>query len=536
MTFRLSGTFLVFSLFALISCGSKTSDVIDQLRDISEGGSTVVTLIDAQEQTITLNYDNTTISNPTSCSIIDPVGVTITTPCSCSAGICTVGVTPTGTGSASFNYTASGTEGIASGESDITVTNMVPFVSLWRVGNGSYGDGDNTVTLPLREGFNYNFTVDWGDGNSDEVTSYNDPDINHTYSSAGDYTITISGIAEAWYFNNTGDKDKIISISELGTVGWKNFEKAFYACSNLATISGGNTSNVTDMSSMFTYATAADPDTSGWDTSEVTNMAGMFYDADAANPDTSGWDTSSVTNMLYMFYHSAAANPDTSNWNTSNVTSMAGMFMDASAANPSTSNWDTSKVTDMSEMFKNTNTANPDTSGWDTSSVTNMGGMFDNANAATPNTSAWDTSNVTSMARMFAGTALANPDTSGWNTSNVTSMRTMFAASNLANPDTSNWDTSNVTDMYGMFINSNTADPDMSAWDFSSVTNLIYMFTNTSISTGNYDNLLIRLDATAGSGLTLDAGTSQYTSGGAAATARANLVSDSWTINDGGSI
>ena len=90
--------------------------------------------------------------------------------------------------------------------------------------------------------------------------------------------------------------------------------------------------------------------------------------------------------------------------------------------------------------------------------------------------------------------------------------------------------------MYGMFINSNTADPDMSAWDFSSVTNLIYMFTNTSISTGNYDNLLIRLDTTAGSGLTLDAGTSQYTSGGAAATARANLVSDSWTINDGGSI
>ncbi len=536
MTFRLSGTFLVFSLFALASCGGTKSDVVNQSRDLGSSGTMSVNIIDGKEQFITLTYDSSKISNPSSCTADSASGVSISTPCSCSAGVCTVGVTPLEPGSAGFDYIIAGNEGTLSGVSNITINNMVPFISLWRIGNVSFGDGDNTVTLPLRDGFNYNFTVDWGDGNTEEVTSFDDPDINHTYSSAGDYTITISGLVEAWYFNNTGDKDKIISISELGTVGWKSFEKAFYACSNLATISGGNTSNVTDMSSMFTYATAADPDTSGWDTSQVTNMAGMFYDADAANPDTSGWDTSSVTNMLYMFYHSAAANPDTSSWNTSNVTSMAGMFMDASAANPSTSNWDTSKVTDMSEMFKNTNTANPDTSGWDTSSVTNMGGMFDNANAATPNTSAWNTSNVTSMARMFAGTALANPDTSGWNTSNVTSMRTMFAASNLANPDTSSWDTSNVTDMYGMFINSNTADPDMSAWDFSSVTNLIYMFTNTSISTGNYDNLLIRLDTTAGSGLTLDAGTSQYTSGGAAATARANLVSDSWTINDGGSI
>ena len=100
---NISSTFLGIGLFILTSCGGTTGDVIGQTSDLAKGSNTVVNLINAHEQTITLNYDSSTISTPTSCSIIDPVGVTITTPCSCSAGICTVGVTPTGTGSASFN-------------------------------------------------------------------------------------------------------------------------------------------------------------------------------------------------------------------------------------------------------------------------------------------------------------------------------------------------------------------------------------------------------------------------------------------------
>ena len=102
---NISSTFLGISLFILTSCGGAASDLADKLRNLSEDNTNIVTLIDAQEQTITLNYDSSTISNPTSCSIVDPVGISITTPCSCSAGVCTVGVTPTGTGSASFDYT-----------------------------------------------------------------------------------------------------------------------------------------------------------------------------------------------------------------------------------------------------------------------------------------------------------------------------------------------------------------------------------------------------------------------------------------------
>ena len=413
-----------------------------------------------------------------------------------------------------FLAIACGASGKNSQKSITSVVVPNEFVSTWRVGDASFGDGDLTVTLPLRSGFNYNFTVDWGDGTTAEVTAHDDVDIDHAYGSAGDYTIKITGTVEAWYFNNTGDKDKIISVQELGSVGWKNFDNAFSGCSNLTTFSGGDTSNVTSMARMFLLASQVTPDTSNWDTSNVTDMDAMFAYATAAQPNTSNWNTSKVTSMLGMFNSASVANPDTSGWNTSSVTNMKSMFFDAVVATPDTSGWDTSNVTDISGMFWGAYVANPDTSGWNTSNVTDMSGIFRNADAATPNTSGWDTSNVTDMSWMFRGADTAAPDTSGWNTSNVTLMDEMFQFAGVA-------------------------DPDMSGWDFSSVTSMDYFFASTSnLSTANYDNLLIRLNATAGDGLSLRVGfDTYYTQGGAAEAARTNLdTTKSWTILDGGGV
>ena len=80
------------------------------------------------------------------------------------------------------------------------------FVSEWLVTDGG------TVFLPLLEktadmedrdkypslflelpaavkrvNYNYNFTVDWGDGSVSQVTSFNDPDAKHTYKNGGKY-------------------------------------------------------------------------------------------------------------------------------------------------------------------------------------------------------------------------------------------------------------------------------------------------------------------------------------------------------------
>jgi hypothetical protein len=98
----------------------------------------------------------------------------------------------------------------------------------------SLGTGDS-MQLPLRSGYNYNFIVDWGDGSQDTITTYNQAETLHTYSTGGIYQISIRGLCEAWYFNNGGDKEKLISIDQWGNTGFIDMLSAFNGCSNLTT-------------------------------------------------------------------------------------------------------------------------------------------------------------------------------------------------------------------------------------------------------------------------------------------------------------
>ena len=359
---------------------------------------------------------------------------------------------------------------------------IASFRSTWKTS----ADGE-TITLPLVDdaAYTYNFTVDWGDGSSSEITSFNDTAKTHTYATAGDYNLVIKGTLEAWSFNDTGDRDKILSVESFGDLGYKNLSGAFYGCSNLSVFEGGITSDVTKMNAMFALAINANPNTSHWNVSSVTDMHRMF-NATNANPDVSSWDVSKVTDMNGMFRRATAANPDVSNWNVSAVTNMSSMFLTATSANP-------------------------DVSSWNVSSVTNMGAMFQDATSA-------------------------NPDVSGWNVSSVTNMNSMFRRATSANPDVSSWNVSSVTDMHLMFNGATNANPDVSSWNVSAVTRMTEMFNASGLSTANYDAFLINLAGhdPAVSGVTLETGSIKYSSN-EAQTARDTLINDrSWTINDGG--
>jgi len=186
-------------------------------------------------------------------------------------------------------------------------------------------------------------------------------------------------------------------------------------------------------------------------------------------------------------------------------------------------------------MFYKATSANPDTSSWDTAAVTNMLGMFERAISANPDTSGWDTSSVTNMRDMFYNATSANPETSGWDTSAVVGMSGMFYNATSANPDTSGWDTSAVTDTVEMFRNAFSFDQDLGSWNVSSLGYAARMFDGVTLSTANYESLLIGWNAqTLQSGVTFSGGSSKYCSA-AAITARANMVeSDAWIITDGG--
>ena len=255
-----------------------------------------------------------------------------------------------------------------------------PFLSTWRVPANS-----KTITLPLVSGYNYNFTVNWGDGNLSEITAHDDADKTHTYATAADYNLVIDGLLEAWSFNDTGDKDKILSVEDFGDLGYKNLSGAFYGSTNLSAFEGGITSDVTDMYAMFAVATNATPNLSDWDVSKVTNMASMFNSATSANPNVSSWNVSKVTNMAGMFNAANSVNPDVSDWNVSKVTNMANMFFFANSADPDVSSWNVSKVTNMANMFFAATSANPNVSSWNVSSVTTMEGLFNNSAFSTAN-------------------------------------------------------------------------------------------------------------------------------------------------------
>ena len=278
------------------------------------------------------------------------------------------------------------------------------FVSTWQTDKP--GDSNDTsIEVPIVGG---PYEADWGDGAGFSESGLSGP-ANHTYAAAGTYTIRIRGVYDSIFFNDTGDKEKILSVDQWGTNQWKSMKEAFHGAYNLQVpaIDIPDFSALRDMSAMFYFAISANPDSSNWDTSSVTDMSEMFSSTDTADPDTSNWDTSAVTNMSYMFSDAISANPDTSNWNASAVTNMSYMFSDAVSANPDTSNWNTSAVTNMDSMFAGASSANPDTSGWTTSRVIDMSSMFALATSADPDTNGWDVTSLNDATGMFQGVRLS---------------------------------------------------------------------------------------------------------------------------------
>ncbi len=122
--------------------------------------------------------------------------------------------------------------------------------------------------------------------------------------------------------------------------------------------SGFDTSNVTDMNSMFCNCGSLSLDVSGFDTANVTNMNGMFALCESLSSlDVSGFDTAKVTDMAGMFaFCSSLSSLDVSSFDTSNVTRMSSMFSNCSSLTTisvtSDTDWSTSgALTNSGWMF-----------------------------------------------------------------------------------------------------------------------------------------------------------------------------------------
>ena len=289
-------------------------------------------------------------------------------------------------------------------------------------------------------------------------------------------------------------KSRLASIifgAGFNTSNVTNMSSMFNNCDGLTglDLSYFNTSNVTNMSSMFNHCDGLTGlDLSYFNTSNVTNMSGMFQAcSNLTSLNISSFNTSNVTNMSYMFaFCYNLTNLNVSNFVTTNVINMNYMFYDClRLTSLDVTNFNTSNVTQMQAMFMTCEgLTSLDVSNFNTSNVRNMSGMFNSCSGLTSlDVSNFNTRYVTDMSAMFYGcSGLTSLNLSNFNTSNVTTMYYMFyGCSALSSLNVSNFSTSRVTDMSYMFYGcSSLTSHNLSSFNTSSVTNMACMFMDCS--------------------------------------------------------
>ena len=144
------------------------------------------------------------------------------------------------------------------------------------------------------------------------------------------------------------------------------------------------TNKCTNMNSSFEKCGALDfLDVSNFNTSNVTNMSSLFNGCKLLTKiiGIENWDTSNVNNISYMFNECKTLEIlNLSNWNiSSKVTSINTTFQLCEALTKiiGIENWDTSNVTSMSTLFNGCKTLeNLNLSNWNVSKVTNLYAIF----------------------------------------------------------------------------------------------------------------------------------------------------------------
>lgn len=248
------------------------------------------------------------------------------------------------------------------------------------------GSASDTFILPCGDLNTYDAIIDWGDSSTSAITTYNDADLSHTYSSGGTYTVKITGRLPWINFATAGDYLKIGVLSQWGDVVIESGASSYNGCSNLTvTATDAPTITATDLSRMFKDCVLANPIVTAWDISTATDILGIFFGCVLANPTVTSWDVSNVTNMSSLFSGASVATPNVTSWNTSSATNMSSMFRDALLAEPNISSWNVSTVTQMVSMFDGALVANPIITSWTLPLVTDMSNMFDDSGLSTAN-------------------------------------------------------------------------------------------------------------------------------------------------------
>ncbi|WP_109435850.1 BspA family leucine-rich repeat surface protein [Aquimarina sp. AU119] len=231
---------------------------------------------------------------------------------------------------------------------------------------------DESITIPTT-GDGYNFAVDWGDGAIEIGFTGN---ATHEYTTAGTYTVRIIGDFPRIYFNNSGNKDKILSVEQWGSQQWSSMQAAFFGCSKLVL----NATDIPDLGLVTSMAFVFQNTTSfidnggeigNWEVGTIEFLSKAFKGS-AFNENINNWDVSKVKSAIEAFQNAASFNQPLNNWNLTSARLLRNMFKDAVSFNQNLGNWDISNVSSfgLSGLLNNSgmSTSNYDATliGWAT--------------------------------------------------------------------------------------------------------------------------------------------------------------------------
>lgn len=237
--------------------------------------------------------------------------------------------------------------------STISYSQSDAFITIWDTSKPGVSNS-SSILIPTNSGHTYDYDVDWDDDGIYEEKNITG-DAFHDFVNPGKYRVRIRGNFPRIYFNNGGDKEKLVEIEQWGNIKWENLNSAFEGCTNLTVLASDtpDLSIVASMSEMFRRATNFTGDLSGWDVSNVPWMVATFQETESFNSDISSWDVSSCNSIRFMFDEASAFNQDISNWNISLMTDLQNTFNGARSFDQDLGDWDMNQVTNLNNFFSN---------------------------------------------------------------------------------------------------------------------------------------------------------------------------------------
>lgn len=338
----------------------------------------------------------------------------------------------------------------------------VQFVSTWDTElTDATASATKTILLPMTAGP----LVDWGDGNSDNLNT-------HLYSVGGLKTIIIDNTNMDFRFINSGDKVKIVDVSQCNGLNVTNTNMFERAVNMTWSATDAPVMISVNLSSMFLGCEALNGSGSfnKWDLSLCDNLTNMFFGCfDFLGTGLEDWDVGNCTNFSQMFFAANVFAAPIGVWNMISATTISGMFRSASNFNVNVNAWDTSNIQTMNHVFNGTSFTHD----------------LDN----------WDMGSAVTIHAMFGSTAY-NGDITGWVfTSAIIDISWIFANATSFNRDISGWNVASVTNTSNMFGGASSFDQDLTGWLVPQVTNMATMLDNCGMSTANYDAFLVMLEA-----------------------------------------